>query len=207
MVTRFTSTGLIALAVGLTALAQPAPAVGRVRHGSLGAGQCASLGEARLCIGDSYWATLTVAGREVDFTAGGKVAELPDLSVPYEMELDGDRYRVKVEDWSTARVEFARYSEIRFRKRGSRFELTGYTAKGFGTDCELGMDYSGDLDFVTGRQVADVDGHRLFTGPTIPIGLRTPNLFSFKEEQLYRPYKLYDGLAEATKTYCERQDG
>lgn len=207
VVRRFTSVGALAIAVIFAAWAMPANAVERVRGGSLGAGQCAGLGEARLCIGDDYWATLTVAGREVDFMAGGKVAELAGLSVTYEMGLDGDRYRIKVEDWSTADVEFSRYSEIRFRKRGSRFELTGYTAKGFGTDCELGIDYSGDVDFVTGRQVAEVDGKRLFVGPPVPARLRTPDLFQFKGDDLYQPYKLYDGLAEATKKYCEKQNG
>jgi hypothetical protein len=156
----------------------------------------------------SYWATLTVSGREVDFTAGGKVAQsIPGQSVPFEIALDGNRYRVKVEDWSTATVEFARYTEIRFRKRSGRFELTGYTAKGFSPDCELGVDYSGDVNFVSGRQFAEVDGIRLFVGPLIPAGLRTPDLFRFKEEQLYKPYKLYEGLAEATKKYCEKING
>ena len=207
VVGQVTSTGRLALVIALAVWAGPASAAERIRKGNLGVGQCASLGDARLCIGETYWATLTVAGREVDFMAGGKVAEMPGLSVTFEMGLDGDRYRVKVEDWSTADVDFARFSEIRFRKRSGRFELTGYTAKGFSPDCELGVDYSSNVDFVTGRQVADVGGKRLFVGPRIPAKLRTPDLFRFKEEQLYKPYKLYDGLAEATKKYCENQNG
>ena len=202
------STGVIALAVMLAAWANPASAAESVRGGSLSAGQCADLGEARLCVDESYWSTLTVAGRTVDFMAGGKVAQtIPGQSVPYEIEFDGNRYRVKVENWSTATVEFLHFSEIRFRKRGRRFELAGYSNGASGTDCELGVPYSGDVDFVTGRQVAKVDGKRLWVGPVIPKRLRTPDLFRFKEDQLYKPYKLYDGLAEATKRYCEKSNG
>ena len=199
---------LTALAVALTVPTQSANAAGRIHHGALGAGKCTQLGEAHLCASDNYWVTLKVSGREVDFTAGGKVADgIPGLSVPYEIELDGNRYRVKVENWSTATVEFLHFSEIRFRKRGRRFELAGYSNGASGTDCELGVPYSGDVDFVTGRQVAKVDGKRLWVGPVIPKRLRTPDLFRFKEDQLYKPYKLYDGLAEATKRYCEKSNG
>ena len=203
---RFSS--LLALAIAMTLSAGSANAVKRSRHGVLDAGKCAELGEARLCASDNYWVTLKVAGQEVDFMAGGKVADgIRGQSVPYEIELDDNRYRVKVENWSTATVEFAHSSEIRFRKRSGRFELTGYTSRALDTDCEPGVSYFGDVDFVNGRQVAGVDGKRLWVGPAISERLRTPDLFRFKEDQLYKPYRLYDGLAEATKKYCEKQSG
>jgi hypothetical protein len=192
------------IAILLATWTYPIEARQLVRHGDLRPGKCVSLEEARLCLSDSYWATLKVAGREVDFTAGGKVAEgIPGQAVPFEMALDGDRYRVKVEDWSTATVEFARYTEIRFRKRGSRFELTGYTAKDIDTECENGVPNSAEADFVTGRLIAKVDGKTLFVAPRMPMRLRTPDLFRFKEDQLYRPYKLYDAMAAATGKYCK----
>ena len=188
-----------AIAMLLANSAGTADAANGVRRGALGVGQCSQIGEASLCIGNEYWAILKVGGRRVDFMAGGKVAStMAGQSVDFELSRDGNRYRVKVDDRSTATVTFAFYSEIRFRKRGHRFELTGYSSQAMGTDCELGVPYSGDLNFITGQQVAKVDGKVLWVGPTIPVRLRTPDLFHFKEEQLYQPYKLYNGLSEAT---------